>query len=95
MMRLKIKKSTVKVNISFWGEGSVLAETIRTQCEDVRVQLRIESDEPPEKIAKLARVAESGCYVFQSLRQPCDLNYQVSLNGEELEIKKHQAEYQE
>lgn len=85
-MKLKIKKATARVKIGFWGEGSVLAETVHTNCTGVETQLEIESDESPQKIAKLARVSEAGCYVIQTLRNPCPIIYQVKLNNHPLDI---------
>ena len=86
MLKLKISKVRVKVRITFWGGGSVLAETVSTKCSEVKTHLEIESDEDPKKIAKLARVAEAGCYVIQTIRHPSPVNYEVTLNGQPLQL---------
>lgn len=87
MLRLNIEKSRVRVRSQFFGSGSVLAETIETSCRAVETVLEIESREDPVKISKLARLAETGCYVIQSLRAPVQVNYQVELNGRQLPIR--------
>ena len=87
MLHLNIKKAKVTVKTNFWGEGSLMAETIKTSCTGVETRLEIESEEDPSKIAKLARVSEAGCYVIQTLRNPTPLSFQASLNGQALEFQ--------
>lgn len=86
MLRLKIEKAKVRVKGTFWGGGSIKAETIQTLCTGMETQLEIVSLEEPEKIAKLIGVAEAGCFVIQSLRNPVAVSLRASLNGEELEL---------
>ena len=71
----------------FWGEGSVKAETVDTHCSKVETILEIDSAEDPKMIAQLARVAEAGCYVIQSLRRPTPVSLKVSLNGHQLDYE--------
>lgn len=86
-MKLKVDKARVKVKSTFWGEGSVRAETVRTECSGVETCLEIDSPEDPALIAKLARVAEAGCYVIQSLRNPIPVSLRVSLNDQALALR--------
>ncbi len=58
-----------------------MAETVHTSCTGVEAVLEIDSDEDTAKIAKLTRLAEAGCYVIQTLRNPTPVSYQVMLNG--------------
>jgi len=87
MLHLSIKGARARVKTVFWGEGSVRAETVETNCSEVQTTLEIDSDEAPENIAKLARVSEAGCYVIQSLRRPTPVSLKVSLNGAELDYQ--------
>ncbi|MFQ5541681.1 MAG: OsmC family protein [Candidatus Binatia bacterium] len=87
MQHLNIKKAKVTVKTNFWGGGSVMAETVHTSCTGVESRLEIESEEDPSKIAKLVRVAEAGCYVIQTLRNPTPVSLQASLNGQELDFQ--------
>lgn len=88
MLRLKIERARVRVKGAFEGGGSLTAETIHAGCTGVETRLEIESGEDPAKITKLARAAEAGCFVIQSLRNPIPLSYQVSLNGQELDLQR-------
>lgn len=63
-----------------------MAETVHTSCTGMETRLEIESEEDPSKIAKLVRVAEAGCYVIQSLKNPTPVSFQVSLNGKTLDL---------
>lgn len=81
MLKLRLRAARVSVRTRFHGEGSVLAETVRVACEGVETRLEIESDEDPAAIAKLARVAEAGCFVMRAVRDPTPVSYAVSLNG--------------
>ena len=85
LFKLKIQKARARIKTNFWGEGSILSETVQSCCRSVESVLEIESDEEPAKIAKLARVSESGCYVIQALRSPTPVSYRVLLNGQELD----------
>lgn len=60
------------------------AETVETRCPGVETHLDLESPEDPVQIAKLARLAEAGCYVIQTIRNPTPVFYRVTLNGQEL-----------
>ncbi len=87
MLHLNIKKAKVKVKTNFWGGGSVMAETVHTSCTGVETRLDIESEEDPSKIAKLVRIAEAGCYVIQTLKNPTSTSLQASLNGHDLNFQ--------
>lgn len=84
MLKIDLKSAKAEVRSRFWGEGSVLSETVTTHCSGIETRLMLESDAPPEKVAKLARIAEQGCYVIQSLRHPTEVDYRVELNGSPL-----------
>jgi hypothetical protein len=40
------------------------------------------SNEPAEKVAKVVRNAEKGCYVMQTILKPTAVERQFTLNGE-------------
>lgn len=58
-----------------------MAETVSTSCTGVETVLELESEEDRAEIAKLARLAEAGCYVIQTLKNPAPVTYRVMLNG--------------
>jgi len=87
MLKLDVKSVTARVRGRYFGSGSIMAETVDTGCEGIETELTIVSDENPEKIAKLVRVSEDGCFVIQSLRSPTPVSMSVRLNGEELNVR--------
>ena len=86
MLKVTVKRARVHVTTRFWGEGSVRAETVQTRCTRVDTRLELESDDEPALVAKLARVAEQGCYVIQTIRQPTPTSLAVTLNGQPLDL---------
>ena len=86
MMNVDLQSVRARVQTRFWGEGSISAETVSTYCKGVSVELNIESTAPAEAVAKLAKIAEQGCYVIQSLRRPTEVEYSVVRNGEQLPL---------
>jgi organic hydroperoxide reductase OsmC/OhrA len=81
MLKTHIDKARVLVTARFKNEGSVLRETVQAQGLGVETHCEITSSEPAEKIAKVLRNAEAGCYVIQTIRNPTDVKTQYTLNG--------------
>lgn len=87
MLKLELKSVKARVRGRYYGSGSIQAETVDTGCEGIETELTIVSDEDPEKIAKLVRVSEDGCFVIQSLRRPTSVSMSVRLNGNEINVR--------
>ena len=87
MLNLEVKSVKARVRGRYYGSGSIKAETVDTGCEGIETELLIESDEDPEKIAKLVRVSEDGCFVIQTLRSPTPVSMSVRLNGDEIKVR--------
>ncbi len=87
MLKLELKSVKARVRGRYYGSGSIQAETVDTGCEGIETELTIVSDEDPEKIAKLVRVSEDGCFVIQSLRSPTPVSMSVRLNGNEINVR--------
>lgn len=81
MLKTHIEKAKVLVTARFKNEGSVLRETVRAEGLGVETRCEITSTETPEKIAKVLRNAEAGCYVIQTIRHPTKVKSVYSLNG--------------
>jgi len=81
MLKTPIEKAKVFVTARFKNQGSVLRETVEAQGLGVETRCEITSNEPPEKIAKVVRNAEAGCYVIQTIRQPTAVKSEYRLNG--------------
>ena len=81
MLKTHIDKAKVFVTARFKNEGSVLRETVQAQGLGVETRCEITSREPAEKVAKVVRNAEAGCYVIQTIRQPTSVKSEYLLNG--------------
>jgi hypothetical protein len=81
MLKTSIDRAKVFVTARFKNEGSVLRETIQAEGLGVETRCEIVSTEPPERIAKVLRNAEAGCYVIQTIRNPTPVISEYVLNG--------------
>lgn len=81
MLKTHIDKAKVFVTARFKNEGSVLRETVQAEGLGVETRCEIVSEETPEKIAKVVRNAEAGCYVIQTIRRPTKVKSLYLLNG--------------
>ena len=81
MLKTHIDKAKVFVTAKFKNEGSVLRETVQAESLGFETRCEITSSEVPEKIAKVVRNAEAGCYVIQTIRKPTDVKSEYTLNG--------------
>ena len=82
MLKTHIEKAKVYVTARFKNEGSVLRETVQAEGLGVETRCEIASGEAPEKLAKVIRNAEAGCYVIQTIRRPTEVKSSYTLNGE-------------
>ena len=85
---LKIDARSVKVRVSarFRRAGSIVAGTVNAGCDGVTLQVEMDSDESPERIAELIRVAERSCYTAGALREPVPVELGAVINGQPLAI---------
>ena len=81
MLKTHIDKAKVFVTARFNNEGSVLRETVQAESLGFATRCEITSSAAPEKIAKVVRNAEAGCYVIQTIRKPTEVKSEYTLNG--------------
>jgi organic hydroperoxide reductase OsmC/OhrA len=83
----KIELSEVSMTVTprFEQTGSIGADTATSRLIDVETSLHIESDAPPEDIAKLVSTAERMCFLMDAIREPHEVRNSTSLNGQPLE----------
>jgi len=81
MLKTHMDKAKVFVTAKFKNEGSVLRETVQAESLGFETRCEITSSEAPEKIAKVVRNAEAGCYVIQTIRKPTEVTSHYTLNG--------------
>jgi hypothetical protein len=81
MLKTHIEKAKIFVTARFKNEGSVLRETVQAEGLGVETRCEITTNEPAEKVAKVIRNAEAGCYVIQTIRKPTAVKSEYMLNG--------------
>jgi len=81
MLKMKVDKVRMQVTARFKVEGSVLNDTVQADMVGVETRLELESPEPAEKIARLVKNAERGCFVMQGLMKPVPIAATTVLNG--------------
>jgi OsmC-like protein len=85
MLKVDVTKMTMHVTTRFRVRGSVLQDTIDAEMLGAETTLELESPAPPERVAKVIRNAERGCFVMQALLRPVPVTGRTRLNGKELE----------
>jgi len=87
-MRKKLKINNEKVNVvaNFLESGSILKGDKWGDCENFKIDMQMDSDEPQEDIAALMKLAHDMCFVEDALSKKMDVVYSHSLNGEKLEL---------
>ena len=81
MLKMKVDKVRMRVTARYKVEGSVLNDTVQAEMVGVETRLELDSPEPPEKIARLVRNAERGCFVMQGLVKPVPVTGTTVVNG--------------
>jgi hypothetical protein len=81
MLKLKVDRMRMHVTARYTVDGSVLNDSVQAKMLGVETRLELESPEPAEKIARLVRNAERGCFVMQGLVNPVPVAGTTMLNG--------------
>ena len=61
---------------------SVLAGNARTWCDAIKTELSLDSDEPPERVAQLIKMAEATCFTLAALRNLAPVALEATVNGQ-------------
>lgn len=81
MLKVNVTRMTMHVTARFRVKGSVLSDTIEGQMLGAETRLELESPESPERVARVVRNAERGCFVMQALLNPVPVTTRTVLNG--------------
>ena len=81
MLKTHIDKAKVSVTARFKSEGSVLRETVQAEGLGFEPRCELTSKEPADKVAKVVRNTEAGCYVMQTILKPTPVERTFTLNG--------------
>lgn len=86
MLKVHVTRMTMHVTARFRVTGSVLNDSIEGEMLGAETTLELESPDPPERVAKVVRNAERGCFVMQALLRPVPVTGRTLLNREPLEV---------
>jgi hypothetical protein len=85
MLKVDVTKMTMRVSARFRVSGSVLNDTVEGEMVGADTTLELESADPPERVTKVIRNAERGCFVRQALLKPVPVTGKTLLNGRPLD----------
>ncbi len=74
----------MQVAAHFHEQGSVLRGDAEGFCDGFEVEISIESDEPPEAIAELIRLARQMCFTEKALMGAVPVTVKQRINGQEI-----------
>jgi len=84
MLKVSVGRMRMRVRTSFRVTGSVLQDTVQGEMVGAETVLELESPDAPERVAKVVRNAERGCFVMQALIRPVPVTGHTVLNGQAL-----------
>ena len=84
MLKVRVTRMTMRVKAHFRVTGSVLNDTVDAEMLGAETTLELESPDPPERVAKVVRNAERGCFVMQALLRPVPVTVSTVFNGRAL-----------
>ena len=87
MLKVSVTHMTMRVKASFRVTGSVLDDTIEGEMLGAETTLELESPDPPDRVARVVRNAERGCFVMQALLRPVPVTGRTLLNREPLAVQ--------
>lgn len=84
MLKVNVTRMMMHVKASFRLTGSVLNDTVDGEMLGAETRIEIDSPDAPDRVAKVVRNAERGCFVMQALIRPVPVTGQTVLNGQVL-----------
>jgi organic hydroperoxide reductase OsmC/OhrA len=81
-LHIEPKNVCIKVTARYHREGSVLAGNAHTMCDSIKTELSLDSDETPERVAQLIKMAEATCFTLAALRNPAPVALEATVNGQ-------------
>lgn len=84
MLKVTVTSMRMRVATRYRVDGSVLNDTIQARMLGAETTLELESPDPAERVARVVRNAERGCFVMQALLQPVPVAASTVLNGRPL-----------
>ena len=85
MLKVTVTQMRMRVSARYRVSGSVVNDTVEGEMLGADTVLEIESPDPTDRVARLVRNAERGCFVMQALLRPVAISSVTVLNGTPLE----------
>jgi hypothetical protein len=85
MLKVTVNGMRMRVKAHYRVGGSVLEDTVQAHMVGAETTLELDSPDAPDRVARVVRNAERGCFVMQALLQPVPLTGRTLLNGVALE----------
>ena len=86
MAGITLREARVEQLTRFYRKGAIRPGTIDSGCAGLETRVEIDSDEPPERIRELVRLAQASCFAHGAFRSPVPIETTVSLNGSPLAL---------
>jgi len=84
--KISLRNERVKVIGRFHEQGSVLRGDAEGFCDGFEVEIQVESEEAPEKIADLIRLARQMCFTEKALAGSTPIDVRQTLNQQPLDL---------
>jgi hypothetical protein len=84
MLKVTVEGMRMRVTARYRVDGSVLNDDVQGQMLGAETTLEIESPDPADRVARVVRNAERGCFVMQALLRPVAVTGTTLLNGQPL-----------
>ncbi len=85
VLKVPLNGVTMKGRWGMHTEGSALQGTLQTNPIGLDIEMQLDSDAPPEDLARVVRTAERACHSTQAVRQAVPTQIQVEVKGIPLE----------
>ena len=82
--KVTIKSAQCRTELDFYLTGSVKRGDVEAGCSEARTHLEVESDDPPDAVAEVVRLAHTGCFLEQMIARPVPVRSTLTLNGAEV-----------
>ena len=84
MLKVTVNGMRMRVKAHYRVDGSVLNDTVQARMVGAETTLEIDSPDAPDRIARMIRTAERGCFVMQALIDPVPVRTTTLVNGTRL-----------
>ena len=81
MLKVTVNTMRMKVIARYRVDGPVLNDSVQAAMLGPETLLELDSPDAPERVARVVRNAERGCFVMQALLRPVPISGRTVLNG--------------